>query len=112
MNQVKGNGASSTLFQHDRPNKPQVSRFDLSRKVNFSLDTGMIVPVELLETYPGDKFRISNKMAIDTLPLVAPSLTNYKIVTHYYYMKKRSMWKGWKTFSTKGRSGNENLTVP
>lgn len=112
MNQVKGNGASSTLFQHDRPNKPQVSRFDLSRKVNFSLDTGMIVPVELLETYPGDKFRISNKMAIDTLPLVAPSLTNYKIVTHYYFMKKRCMWKGWKTFSTKGRSGNENLTVP
>lgn len=112
MNQVKGNGASSTLFQHDRPNKPQVSRFDLSRKVNFSLDAGMIVPIELLETYPGDKFRIGNKMALDTLPLVAPSLTNYKIVTHYYYMKKRSMWKGWKTFSTKGRSGNENLTVP
>lgn len=112
MNQVKGNGASSTLFQHDRPNKPQVSRFDLSRKVNFSLDTGMIVPIELLETYPGDKFRISNKMALDTLPLVAPSLTNYKIVTHYYFMKKRHMWKGWKTFSTKGRSGNENLTVP
>lgn len=112
MNQVKGNGASSTLFQHERPNKPQVSRFDLSRKVNFSLDTGMIVPIELLETYPGDKFRINLKMALDTLPLVAPSLTNYKIVTHFYYMKKRDMWRGWKTFSTKGRSGNVNLLVP
>lgn len=112
MNQVKGTGASSTLFQHDRPNKPQVSRFDLSRKVNFSLDTGMIVPIELLETYPGDRFRISHKMALDTLPLVAPSLTNYKIVTHFYYMKKRDMWRGWKTFSTKGRSGNINLMVP
>lgn len=112
MNQVKGTGASSTLFQHDRPNKPQVSRFDLSRKVNFSLDTGMIVPIELLEVYPGDKFRIGLKMALDTLPLVAPSLTNYKILTHFYYMKKRHMWKGWKTFSTKGRSGNVNLTVP
>ena len=112
MNQVKGTGASSTLFQHDRPNKPQVSRFDLSRKVNFSLDTGMIVPIELLETYPGDKFRINLKMALDTLPLVAPSLTNYKIVTHFYYMKKRDTWRGWKTFSTKGRSGNVNLTVP
>lgn len=112
MNQVKGTGASSTLFQHDRPNKPQVSRFDLSRKVNFSLDTGMIVPIDLLETYPGDKFRINLKMALDTLPLVAPSLTNYKIVTHFYFMKKRDMWRGWKTFSTKGRSGNVNLTVP
>lgn len=112
MNQVKGTGASSTLFQHDRPNKPQVSRFDLSRKVNFSLDVGMIVPIDLLEVYPGDKFRIGLKMALDTLPLVAPSLTNYKIVTHWYYQKKRDLWKGWKTFSTKGRSGNVNLTVP
>ena len=112
MNQVKGNGASSTLFQHDRPNRPQISRFDLSRKVNFSLDTGMIVPIDLIETYPGDKFRIGLKMSLDTLPLVAPSLTNYKIVTHWYYQKKRDMWKGWKTFSTKGRSGNVNLTVP
>lgn len=112
MNQVKGTGASSTLFQHERPNKPQISRFDLSRKVNFSLDTGMIVPIELLETYPGDKFRINLKIALDTLPLVAPSLTNYKIVTHFYYMKKRDMWRGWKTFSTKGRSGNVNLIVP
>lgn len=112
MNQVKGNGASSTLFQHDRPNRPQISRFDLSRKVNFSLDTGMIVPIDLIETYPGDKFRIGLKMSLDTLPLVAPSLTNYKIVTHWYYQKKRDTWKGWKTFSTKGRSGNVNLTVP
>lgn len=112
MNQVKGSGASSTLFQHDRPNKPKISRFDLSRKVNFSIDTGMIVPIDLIETYPGDSFRIGLKMSLDTLPLVAPSLTNYKITTHWYYMKKRDMWKGWKTFSTKGRSGNVKLLVP
>ena len=112
MNQVKGNGASTTLFQHDRPNKPKVSRFDLSRKVNFSLDVGMIVPIDCIETLPGDSFDISLKMSLDTLPLVAPSLTNYKIVTHWHYMKKRDMWRGWKTFSTKGRSGNISWTVP
>lgn len=112
MNQVKGNGASSTLFQHDRPNKPQVSRFDLSKKVNFSLDVGMIVPIDLIECYPDDSHSISIKMSLDTLPLVAPSLTNYKIITHWYYSKKRDLWKGWKTFSTKGRTGNINLTVP
>lgn len=112
MNQVKGNGASSTLFQHDRPNNPNVSKFDYSRKINFSIDTGMIVPIDVVECYPGDKHSLSIKMALDTLPLVAPSLTNYKIITHWYFQKKRDLWKGWKTFSTKGRSGNVNLTVP
>lgn len=112
MNQVKGNGASSTLFQHDRPNNPSISKFDYSRKVNFSIDTGMIVPIDVIECYPGDRHSLSIKLALDTLPLVAPSLTNYKIITHWYFQKKRDLWKGWKTFSTKGRSGNVNLTVP
>lgn len=112
MNQVKGNGASTTLFQHDRPNKPRRSRFDLSRKANFSIDVGMIAPFDSFEVYPGDKVDIDLKMAVDTLPLVQSSLTNYKIVTHWYYMKYRDCWKGWKTFSTKGRTGNINLTLP
>lgn len=112
MNQVKGNGASSTLFQHDRPNNPNRSKFDLSRITNFSIDVGQIVPYDCIPVLPGDDFKISNKMALDTLPLVQSSLTNYKIITHHYYIKNRDLWKGWKTFVTKGRSGNVNLTIP
>lgn len=112
MNQVKGNGASSTLFQHDKPNKPKVSKFDYSRKRNFTIDVGQIMPVDAFEVYPGDIVNLNEMMSLDTLPLVQPSITNYKIVTHWYYMKYRDCWKGWKTFSTKGRSGNVNLTVP
>lgn len=112
MNQVKGNGASTTLFQHDKPNNPKSSKFDLSRKRNFTIDVGQIMPVDAMEVYPGDIVNLNCKMALDTLPLVQPSITNYKIVTHWYYMKYRDCWKGWKTFSTKGRTGNINLTVP
>lgn len=112
MNQVKANGASTTLFQHDRPNKPNRSKFDLSRFVNFSADPGMIIPIDCIPTLPGDDFNLNLKMAVDTLPLVQTSLTQYKIVTHWYYLKNRDLWKGWKTFVTKGRTGNINLTVP
>lgn len=112
MNAVKSNGASNTLFQHDRPNVPKRSKFDLSRLINFSIDTGMAVPFDYFPVLPNDSGYINIKMALDTLPLVQASLTNYKVLIHWYYMKNRDLWKGWKTFITKGRSGNIELEIP
>lgn len=112
MNQVKSNGASNTLFQHDRPNEPKRSKFDLSRIVNISADAGMIIPFDCFPTLPGDQFYISQDVAIDTLPLVQASLTNYKVTFHWYYHKARDTWKGFKTFITKGRTGNIELSIP
>lgn len=113
MNQISSNGASNSLFEHSRPNQPKQSRFDLSRITNFTYDTGMIVPFDCFPVYPGDVLDINLIQAIDTLPLVAPNLTQYKVVTHWYYMKARDLWKGFKTTSTRGRSGNiTNLELP
>lgn len=112
MNQVKSQGASNTLFNHSRPNHPNRSKFDLSRLQNFSIDPGMIAPFDLFPTLPGDEAHIKFKFSLDTLPLIQSSLTGYKVITHWYYMKNRDLWKGWKTFITKGRTGNVNLTVP
>ena len=112
MNTVKSNGASNTLFQHERPNEPKRQKFDLSRITNISLDTGMIVPFDCFPVLPGDIASISQEAVLDTLPLVQSSLTNYKVVFHWYYMKSRDMWKGFKTFITKGRTGNIELQIP
>lgn len=112
MNAVKSNGASNTLFQHERPNQPKRSKFDLSRLINFSIDTGMAVPFDFFPVLPNDSGYINIRMAMDTLPLIQASLTNYKVLIHWYYMKNRDLWKGWKTFITKGRSGNIELELP
>lgn len=112
MNTVKSNGASTTLFQHDRPNNPNRSKFDLSRLTNFSIDTGMIVPFDCFPTLPDDVITVNTKMAMDTLPLIQSSLTNYKVLIHWYYCKSRDLWKGFKTFITKGRTGNVELEIP
>lgn len=105
-------GASNTLFNHSRPNKPNRSRFDLSRIANFTCDAGMIVPFDCIPTLPGDDFDLSFEMIMDTLPLLNPSLTGYKVTTHWYYVRNRDLWDGWQTFITRGRSGNLSLTVP
>lgn len=111
MNQVKTQGAT-TPNEHARPNKPQRSRFDLSRITNITLEPGMIVPIDCFPVLPGDDLDIDSEMILDTLPLAAPSLTKYKATVHWYYMKARDCWKGFKTFWTRGRTGNVEKTVP
>lgn len=111
MNALKG-GASSTLFNHSRPNKVNKSKFDLSRIVNLTADPGMIVPFDFFEVLPGDVVNLSNAYALDTLPLVQSPLTRYKVIVHWYYMKARDLWKGAKTQATKGRTGNIELPTP
>lgn len=111
MQQVKTPGATD-LQDHARPHKPERSRFDLSKITNFTAEPGMIIPVDLFEVLPGDDIDIDTEMILDTLPMVAPSLTKYKILVHWYYMKARDCWKGFKTFWTRGRTGNVNLTIP
>lgn len=113
MSQLRaGVGASDTLFQHERPNKPNRSKFDLSRITNFTCDPGMIVPFDWIFCLPGDDVNIDFEMILDTLPLINPSLTSYKVVTHWYKIDCKHLWAGWQTFITKGRSGNESLTIP
>lgn len=112
MKNIKSEGASNTLFQHERPNVPKRSKFDISRIINLSGDPGMVIPFDCFPVLPGDVGSISLESVLDTLPLVQSSLTNYKVVFHYYYMKSRDLWKGFKTFITKGRTGNVELQIP
>lgn len=113
MAQLKsGVGASDTLFQHDRPNRPNRSRFDLSRITNFTADAGMIIPFDWFFCLPNDDIDIDFEFILDTLPLVNPSLTQYKVLTHWYAIDLKDLWEGFETFITRGRSGNVNLTIP
>lgn len=113
MSQLKaGVGAADTLFQHQRPNNPKRSRFNLNRITNFTADGGMIIPFDWIFCLPGDDVDISFEMILDTLPLINPSLTSYKVLTHWYALEARHTWEGWKTFITRGRSGNVNLQIP
>ena len=113
MAQLKaGVGASDTLFQHDRPNDVKRSRFDLSRITNFTADPGMIIPFDWFLCLPGDDVDIDFEFILDTLPLINPSLTSYKVLTHWYAIDLKDLWEGFETFITRGRSGNVNLQIP
>lgn len=104
--------AGNSIFSQ----KPQVnvgrSKFDLSRLNCFTSDIGMIVPVDLIPTLPGDDFKLSCQYKIDFRPLLVPTLTAYKVKIHYYYCPMSYLWQGFESFISKGRSGNLAMTIP
>lgn len=105
-------GSSNSIF--DVKNSKDVSRssFDFSRKSLFTADNGAIMPIDLFEVLPKDDITINVRYLLETLPLAVSPLTNYKIRTHWYFIKRDALWKGWQTFVTKGRSGSLILNIP
>lgn len=104
--------AENSLFSQKPSVNVKRSKFDLSRLNCFTSDIGMLVPVDLIPTLPGDVFDLSCQYQIDFRPLLVPTLTAYKVRVHYYYCKMSDLYEGWESFISKGRSGNLALSLP
>ena len=105
-------GTDSGIFGLKTQRHPDQSKFDLSRKLLTTIDIGGIYPIDVIPTIPNDKFKLSCRYQIDSFPLVVPPMTNYKVITHWYYCRYQDLWKGAETYITKGRSGNIELKKP
>lgn len=105
-------GTNNTIFDVDEKPRVPRSRFDLSRKLMTTIDLGGIYPVDFFRTFPGDEFDLSIRYLLDTLPLAVPPMNNYRVRTHWFFCKMSSLWKGWESFVTKGRSGTIEMQVP
>lgn len=104
--------AGNSIFSQKPTVKVSKSRFNLGRMNYFTADFGMIIPVDVIPTLPGDSFDLSCQYQIDFRPLLVPSLSSYKVKVHYYYCPNQYLWEGWESFISKGRSGSLALTVP
>lgn len=105
-------GMDNGIFKHDIPAKVKRSSFPYGRKRDFCIDPGMIVPIDLWETLPGDYFEVKLDYLLKSFPLKVPPFTVYKVRTHWYYCKKVDLWKGALTYMVKGRSHSISLSNP
>lgn len=105
-------GMDNGIFKHDIPSKSKRSSFPYGRKRDFCLDPGMIVPIDLWETLPGDYFELKLDYLIKSFPMKVPPFTVFKVRTHWYYCKKVDLWKGALTYMVKGRSHSISLSNP
>ena len=88
------------------------SVFDLSRLHTTTIDFGAIVPVDLIWTLPKDDFDIRIEHLIRAMPMVCPPMSRMRVFFHTYWMSFDQMYKHWKVFMSKGRTGKYTATLP
>lgn len=72
--------------------------FDLGYDSKFSARAGMLYPVDVLETVPGDHHEINYNYLVRTLPLNNTAFLRCKIYLHTYFVPYSSLWRQWQSF--------------
>lgn len=105
-------GSNNSIFDLLSKAKISTSSFDFSMKHSTTIDIGGIYPLDAFRVYPRDDIRFNGRYILDSLPLVAPTMTNYIVRTYWYYLNMPSLDKGFATALSHGRSGKVVRSLP
>ncbi|AXH75013.1 MAG: major capsid protein [Microviridae sp.] len=98
----------SKLFNQVSFGKPQRSLIDLSHEKKMSMNMGDLVPFMLLETVPGDKFRMNVESLVRFAPLVAPVMHRVNAYFHFFYVPNRLVYDKFEQWVTGGADGKQS----
>ena len=106
-----------SIFNQIKVNKPGRTAFNLSHNYKMTGEMGILYPIFCQDVVPGDTFKVSTEIFMRMQPLIAPMMSRVRIYTHYFFVPKRLLWKGWKEFYTgasqsKARTDIDNFVVP
>ena len=106
-----------SIFNQIKVNKPGRTAFNLSHNYKMTGEMGVLYPIFCQDVVPGDTFKVSTEIFMRMQPLIAPMMSRVRIYTHYFFVPKRLLWKGWKEFYTgasqsKARTDIDNFVPP
>lgn len=81
------------IFDSVKVGNIQSSMFDMSHDVKLSFQMGKLVPTCVVDCLPGDKWKINCENMLRFMPLVSPVMHRIKVVTDYYFVPTRLLWK-------------------
>lgn len=94
-----------------KPNVPY-SKFDLSHIRSMDIDFGILYPFWIEDCLPGDRFKISNVLKLQALPLKNPLFNNIKLYTYYFYVPYYLLWRHFDRYISGGRDGTYSADLP
>ena len=100
------------LFTNVAYINPTHSRHDLSHTSLLTADMGKLIPILCRPTLPGDKWSISSNQMLRLMPLVAPIMHEINVVTHYFFVPSRILWKEFPDFINGGEDGLSESLAP
>ena len=94
--------------------KPKVpySKFDLSHIRSMDIDFGILYPFWIEDCLPGDRFKISNVLKLQALPLKNPLYNNIKLYTYYFFVPYYLLWHKFDRFISGGKDGTYSAELP
>ena len=76
------------------------------------MDMGILTPIFVKETLPGDSWQCQSTILLRHSPLNAPLFHNVKVRYHVFYVSTRSIWPEFEQFITAGEDGNDQTVHP
>ena len=88
------------VFQMSNERVKDVNRntFDLSFQNNLTMKFGALYPAFCKEMLPGDTAKIRPTFALEFMPMVFPVQTRMKANLHFFYVRRRTLWKDFMDF--------------
>ena len=74
--------------------------FDLGHLHRTSFDMGELIPISVIPTLPGDKFKIDVEAFVRGMPTIAPIIDKVDLKINHFYVPYRVLWDRWKEFIT------------
>lgn len=91
---------SSKLFSfNDIRNKPSRNGFDLSRRMAFTSKISELLPVCVIKTFPGDKFKIRTQHFTRTSPVQTAAFVRIREYFDWFFVPYRQLWRNWMSMS-------------
>lgn len=115
MNRFTRTDGTSPLIDVSEGTKPKVEEttFDINATKYGSALIGALIPVDVMETNPGETFDINYNLSLELVnPTVRKMMTGFKVYLHTYYNRWSDLWEGAKNFIDRGRSGKITGSIP
>lgn len=101
-----------SIFSKVPKHRPRRNVFNLSYPNQFSMKTGLLYPLYMEETCPGDIFHAGTGVVIRSQPTLAPLFTNYRAEVRYFYIPNRLVWDGFKEFMMHQQENVKGIVDP
>lgn len=90
----------SHAYFKNRVKVPSFSEFNLSHSRKMSATFGKLFPCNVIEAYPGEKYKINSEQLVRMAPMLAPVMDEVAIDVNTFAVPFRILWDSWEGFIT------------
>lgn len=95
-----------SIFSSIRAPRIRRTRFNLSNDWAATVPFGKLIPFFCTDVVPGDNFKMTAEVLVETFPMLADIYGQIDVKTEYFFVPNRLLMDDWESFITGGPDGN------